>query len=125
MTTSVDEEGEREQDEGLGGLDLDTAKLDDMSQELGRLESEKRGLLEDIRVLRVRLADEKVTTQNNQSSRSQRKGARSMHTAESRRHSFSLCIYLSIIMFTRFTQRRRTKATCTTTSTRSSTTTTT
>lgn len=65
MTSAADEEGGREKDEGLAGLDLDTAKLDDMSQALGRLESEKRGLLEDIRVLRVRLADEKVTGWHN------------------------------------------------------------
>eukprot|EP00752_Nemacystus_decipiens_P004512 g4120.t1 len=45
--------------EELGGLDLETAKLDDMSQALGSLECDKRDLLENIRVLRVRLADEK------------------------------------------------------------------
>lgn len=54
---------ERDKDKGveLGGLDnLDRANLDDMSQALGKLECEKRDLLENIRVLRVRLADEKV-----------------------------------------------------------------
>lgn len=44
----------------LGDIDLDSAKLDDMVHALGRLELEKRGLLENIRVLRLRLADEKV-----------------------------------------------------------------
>lgn len=55
-------EREKEKDGELGGLDMETAKLDDMSQALGRLECEKQGLLENIRVLRVRLADEKVMT---------------------------------------------------------------
>eukprot|EP00903_Cladosiphon_okamuranus_P009818 g9331.t1 len=55
----ADAERDKGKDGGLGGLDLETAKLDDMSQALGRLECEKRDLLENIRVLRVRLADEK------------------------------------------------------------------
>lgn len=53
-------ERDKKKDGELGGLDMETAKLDDMSQALGRLECEKRDLLENIRVLRVRLADEKV-----------------------------------------------------------------
>lgn len=60
---SIDEavaERDKEKDGKLGGLDLETAELDDMSMALGRLECEKRDLLENIRVLRVRLADEKV-----------------------------------------------------------------
>lgn len=62
MMASIDKlmELEKPRNGELGGLDLDTAKLDDMSQALARLEFEKRGLLENIRVLRVRLADEKV-----------------------------------------------------------------
>lgn len=64
MTTSItpiaEELGQREKAVELGDLDLDSAKLDDMVQALGRLELEKRGLLENIRVLRLRLADEKV-----------------------------------------------------------------
>lgn len=60
---SVDGEEEEEGHKGveLGGLDLDTAKVDDMAQALEKLECEKRGLLESIRVLRVRLAEEKVS----------------------------------------------------------------
>lgn len=60
---SIDEEvPEGEKDGGLRGLDLGTAKLDAMSLALERLECEKRSLLENIRILRVRLADEKVMT---------------------------------------------------------------
>lgn len=61
---SIDEEVADKKDGELGGLDLETAKLDDMSQALGGLESEKRDLLENMRVLRVRLTDEKVITQS-------------------------------------------------------------
>lgn len=58
-------EPETLQEDELGGLDLNTARLDDMSQVLARLEFEKRGLLENIRILRVRLADEKVNSDTN------------------------------------------------------------
>ncbi|CBJ33834.1 conserved unknown protein [Ectocarpus siliculosus] len=60
MTPIAEELGRgREKAVELGDLDLDSAKLDDMVHALGRLELEKRGLLENIRVLRLRLADEK------------------------------------------------------------------
>ncbi|CAB1115295.1 unnamed protein product [Ectocarpus sp. CCAP 1310/34] len=60
--TPIAEELEREREKAveLGDLDLDSAKLDDMVHALGSLELEKRGLLENIRVLRLRLAEEKV-----------------------------------------------------------------
>lgn len=45
---------------GLAGLHLDAAKLDDMAESLRKLECEKRGLLDEIEVLRKRLAEEKV-----------------------------------------------------------------
>ncbi|CAM9833495.1 unnamed protein product, partial [Hapterophycus canaliculatus] len=59
--TSIDGEEENGKQKGvqLGGLDLDAAKVDDMAKALETLECEKRGLLESIRILRVRLADEK------------------------------------------------------------------
>ena len=44
----------------FGNLDLDVANLDDMNEALRKLERENRSLLEDIRDLRDRLADEKV-----------------------------------------------------------------
>lgn len=64
----ADEDGKEEgidQHEGiedLDGLDLTTAGLDDMVDTLRKLEAGKQGLLESIRMLRVRLADEKVMT---------------------------------------------------------------
>lgn len=59
-STEGEEEPERQKGVELGGSDLDNAKVDDMAQALEKLECEKRGVLESIRVLRVRLADEKV-----------------------------------------------------------------
>lgn len=49
--------------DNLDGVDLDqldTANLDVMAECLRKLECEKVGLLDDIRLLRVRLSDEKV-----------------------------------------------------------------
>lgn len=46
---------------GLASLHhLDAAKLDDMAESLRKLECDKRGLLDEIEVLRKRLAEEKV-----------------------------------------------------------------
>lgn len=58
MTDYEEKDGEKRTK--LDGLDLGTAKLNDMVEALKRMECENRGLLDDIRVLRVRLADENV-----------------------------------------------------------------
>lgn len=58
----VDEEEQEEERIELDGLDLRTAKLGDMAEALRRLEREKRSLLDSIRLLRVRLSDEKVSS---------------------------------------------------------------
>lgn len=55
----MDKDG-REETSELDGLDLSTAGLDEITEALRRLEGENQGLLEDIRVLRIRLLDEKV-----------------------------------------------------------------
>lgn len=46
---------------GLDDLDFKTARLDEMSHALRDLEYTKQGLLKEVRVLRSRLFEEKVT----------------------------------------------------------------
>lgn len=55
-------EPERQEEEltELEGFDMDTAKLENLVEALKKLEMEKRALLDSIRALRTRLAEEKV-----------------------------------------------------------------
>lgn len=55
-------EFERDARTRLHGLNLDRTKLGDMAEDLRTLEYEKGGLLDDMRILRGRLAEEKVKT---------------------------------------------------------------